>query len=117
MHKGFAAIAIVTLCFGAAAAQAQSVDLDAATVADLNTAFAQGTLTSEKLVQMSLARIDAFDRKGPALRAVITLNPRARALSSLLPEGRQRCFRNLRDDVDVGIDEFGDVVLQHRTEE
>ena len=36
-----------------------------------------GTLTSEKLVQLCLARIDAFDRKGPSLHAVLTLNPKA----------------------------------------
>ncbi len=59
------------------AASAQTFDLDSATVADLNAAFDQGSLTSEKLVQLSLARIDAYDRKGPALRAVITLNPKA----------------------------------------
>ena len=59
------------------AAAAQTPDLDNATVADLNAAFDKGTLTSEKLVQLSLARIDAYDRKGPALRAVITLNPKA----------------------------------------
>lgn len=58
-------------------AGAQALDLDSATVADLNAAFDNGTLTSEKLVRLSLARIDAYDRKGPALRAVITLNPRA----------------------------------------
>jgi len=58
-------------------AAAQALDLDNATVADLNAAFDKGTLTAEKLVQLSLARIDAYDRKGPTLRAVITLNPKA----------------------------------------
>ena len=33
------------------------IDLDAATIADLNAAFAAGTLTSERLTQMYLARI------------------------------------------------------------
>ena len=47
------------------------------TIADVNAAFAKGTLTSERLTQMFLARIDAYDRKGPALRAVITVNPKA----------------------------------------
>lgn len=56
---------------------AQALDLDSATVADLNAAFDKGTLTSERLVQLSIARIDAYDRKGPAIRAVITLNPKA----------------------------------------
>src|SRR5262245_46785139 len=54
-----------------------TIDLDAATIADLNTAFDAGTLTAEKLVQLYLARIQAYDRQGPSLHAVITLNAKA----------------------------------------
>src|SRR6266576_5611851 len=74
------ALALVTALFVLALAPAraaQSLDLDAATVADINAAFDAGTLTSEKLVQLCLARIQAYDRQGPSLRAVITLNPKA----------------------------------------
>jgi amidase len=53
------------------------LDLDVATIADLNTAFTAGTLTSERLVQMYLARIDAYNLRGPNLRAVITVNRKA----------------------------------------
>ena len=56
---------------------ANSVDFDAATIADLNHAFDTGALTAEKLVQLCLARIQAYDRQGPSLRAVLTLNPKA----------------------------------------
>src|SRR5262245_21504410 len=56
---------------------AKSIDLDTATIADLNAAFDAGTLTAEQLVRMCLARIDAYDRQGPKLHAVITLNPKA----------------------------------------
>ena len=56
---------------------AKSVDVDALTIADINQAFDAGALTSEKLVQLCLARIQAYDRQGPSLRAVLTLNPRA----------------------------------------
>jgi amidase len=55
----------------------KTLDLDAATIADLNAAFKTGTLTSEKLVQLCLARIEAYDRKGPMLRGMITVNPKA----------------------------------------
>src|SRR5689334_2492250 len=58
-------------------ASAKTIDLDAATVADINAAFDAGTLTAEKLVQICLARIQAFDKQGPSLHAVITLNPKA----------------------------------------
>jgi amidase len=56
---------------------ARTIDLDAATIADINAAFNAGTLTSEKLVQLCLARISAYDRQGPSLHAVLTLNPKA----------------------------------------
>jgi amidase len=60
-----------------AAAAPRTVNFDDATVAELNAAFSAGTLTSEKLVQLCLARIDAFDKKGPGLNAVMALNPKA----------------------------------------
>src|SRR5213594_2985026 len=53
------------------------IDLDSATIADFNAAFDAGTLTAEKLTQICLARIEAYDRQGPRLRAVITVNPKA----------------------------------------
>ena len=55
----------------------RAIDLDSATIADLNAAFSAGTLTAERLVQMCLARIQAYDRQGPTLRAVIMVNPKA----------------------------------------
>ncbi len=58
-------------------ALARTIDFDAATIADINAAFDAGTLTSESLTRMCLARIAAFDRQGPSLHAVITLNPQA----------------------------------------
>jgi len=67
---------IIGLLASAPAAQ-KTIDLDVATIADISSALSKGTLTSERLTQMFLARIEAFDRKGPALRAVITVNPKA----------------------------------------
>jgi amidase len=54
-----------------------TVDLDSATIADLNAAFEDGTLNAERLVEMCLARIQSYDRQGPALRALIAINPKA----------------------------------------
>jgi amidase len=56
---------------------AKTLDVDALTIADIGRAFDSGALTSEKLVQLCLARIQAYDRQGPSLRAVLTLNPKA----------------------------------------
>src|SRR5947208_3461548 len=65
------------LALALAPALARSIDLDSATIADLDAAFDAGSLTAEKLVQMCLARIAAYDRKGPSLHAVMALNPKA----------------------------------------
>ena len=69
-----AALLSLTMTQGFAA---KAVEYDQATIADLSAAMTAGTLTSEKLVQLCLARIDAFDRKGPSLHAVMALNPHA----------------------------------------
>ncbi|MEZ5288204.1 MAG: amidase family protein [Vicinamibacterales bacterium] len=69
---------VVAILATAAPALAQTtVDLDAATIQQLAAAMDAGTLTSERLVQLSLARIEAYDDKGPKLNAVLTLNPKA----------------------------------------
>jgi amidase len=56
---------------------AKTIDLDQATIADLNAAFRAGTLTAEVLVQLCLARIRSYDREGPSLHAVMVINPKA----------------------------------------
>lgn len=70
----------------AAPAGAQAIPLSEATVADVNAAFDSGALTAERLVEMYLARIEAYDRQGPALNTVLWLNDealdRARALDA-----------------------------------
>jgi amidase len=52
-------------------------DLQTATVADINAAIDAGALSSEKLVRLYLNRIEAYDKKGPKINSVITLNPKA----------------------------------------
>ena len=78
----------------AAPVSAKQVEFDQATIADLNAAFAAGTLTAEKLVELCLARIKAFDREGPKLHAVMALNPKAleeaRALDAERKAGKVR---------------------------
>ena len=77
-----------------AAAQAAELNIETATVADLGAAFARGTLTSERLVKAYLERIDAYDKRGPTINAVLTLNPKAlaqaRALDAERKTGRVR---------------------------
>ncbi|HEY0943708.1 MAG TPA: amidase family protein, partial [Opitutaceae bacterium] len=59
------------------AAHAATFDLSTATIADINAAFDAGALTSEKLTQLYLARIAAYDQQGPTIKAFLYLNPNA----------------------------------------
>ena len=70
--------ALILSCAGfATPPPATHFDLATASIADVKAAFADGSLTSEKLVRAYLARIDAYDKKGPTINTVITLNPKA----------------------------------------
>src|SRR2546428_5732772 len=47
------------------------------TIDDIHTAMKSENLTAHRLVQAYLDRINAFDKKGPAINCIITLNPQA----------------------------------------
>ena len=51
--------------------------MEESTIAGIHAAFASGTLTCRQLVTAYLARIEAYDDDGPALNAVLTVNPSA----------------------------------------
>lgn len=63
--------------FLASNALADTFELTIATIMDINKAFDSGALNSEQLVELSLARIAAYDEAGPKLNAVMLLNPEA----------------------------------------
>lgn len=56
---------------------ATGFDVMEKSIAELNLALEAGTVTSQELVEQYLARIEAYDVRGPALNAIVTLNPRA----------------------------------------
>ena len=47
------------------------------TIAGIHAAYRSGDLTAAELVSRYLARIEAYDRNGPALNSVINVNPKA----------------------------------------
>lgn len=59
-----------------------------ASIADLQAAMTSGHLTTLALAEACLARIEALDRSGPTLRAVLELNPEALALARALDAER-----------------------------
>lgn len=71
------------------ALHAGTLNLETATIADLDAAFAAGKLTSEQLVRSYLKRIDAYDKQGPRINAVITLNPKAMEIAKALDAERK----------------------------
>jgi amidase len=77
------------LSLAGAAVPAAELPLGEATIADFNAAFDAGTLTSEKLVKLYLARIAAYDKQGPAINAVILVNPKALETARALDRERK----------------------------
>lgn len=61
-----------------------------ASVAALQTAMSEGRVTAERLVELYLRRIDAYDRNGPRLNSVLYLNPNARRDARSLDRERSR---------------------------
>ena len=58
-------------------AQTNAFNVVEATIEDIHTGYKSGKLTCHQLVQMYLDRIEAFDKKGPNINALITINAEA----------------------------------------
>src|SRR5262245_20897053 len=80
----------ITLAGGAAAAisaraghaqgtkdMAESFQIVEATIDDIHAAYKAGALTVRRLVQTYLDRINAYDKSGPNINSILTLNPGA----------------------------------------
>jgi len=88
-NKHASILAAGALLFAASLPAQAALDLSTASIAELEAAMAAGTLTSEKLVTLYLARIETYDAKGPALNSVITLNKRALEEARALDQERK----------------------------
>lgn len=64
-------------------------ELDETTISELRAGLAEGKFTAVSLVKKYLARIKAVDCSGPALHAVIELNPDALAIAAALDKERK----------------------------
>src|SRR6187399_2570770 len=82
MRRILAAFSLVSLALGVPPlaflhAQAPAFQVEEATIAQVHVAMKAGRLTCRALVGAYLARIDAFDKKGPAINAIVVTNPNA----------------------------------------
>jgi Asp-tRNA(Asn)/Glu-tRNA(Gln) amidotransferase A subunit family amidase len=71
-----AAVLAVALCLPGRL-QAQNFEVVETTIASVHAALKSGRLTCRALVQGYLERIAAYDKTGPSLNAIQTINPRA----------------------------------------
>lgn len=72
--------AVALLCGPCGAAEIKKQDsfqIMETTIDQLHAAFKSGKLTVHQAVQQYLDRIEAYDKKGPTLNSIITLNPKA----------------------------------------
>ncbi|MCX6549874.1 MAG: amidase family protein, partial [Acidobacteria bacterium] len=60
--------------------------VDEATITSIHAAMKAGTLTCRALVQEYLRRIEAYDKNGPAINAIVVVNPDALAQADLLDQ-------------------------------
>jgi Asp-tRNA(Asn)/Glu-tRNA(Gln) amidotransferase A subunit family amidase len=68
-------------------------DVVEATVAEVHAAMEAGRLTARWLVQAYLARVEAYDDRGPALNAILRVNPGALARADSLDAAFRRTGR------------------------
>ncbi len=113
VHGWMAALLLFFVSVVSAHAQtpAEPSGIGWATIEDLNAAFDSGELTAERLIEMSLARIEAYDQAGPELHAMLWLNENALERAWELDEERRRSGPRsllhgipvvLKDNVDTG---------------
>ena len=98
-------------CADANAAAVPKFELDEVTLDDLARGMASGRWTAKKLTEAYLERIEALDRRGPALRAVIEVNPDA--LSIAEPLDRERAAGKVRGPLH-GVPVAGEGQPRHR---
>jgi amidase len=92
MKAGVFAAVVAAVVLGSTSALAQAVptNLNEATLQQLQAMMAAGHLTSVKLTQYYLDRINALDQNGPGVNAVMELNPDALSIAQSLDEERAR---------------------------
>lgn len=70
-------LALLSFWPGETITQTEPFHLLEATLGDIHNAYKSGRLTARQLVQLYLNRIEAYDKKGPSINAIITVNPAA----------------------------------------
>ena len=78
------AAALLVLVAASSLGAQRAFAVEEATIAQVHAAMRARTLTCRALVQAYLERIEAYDKRGPALNAIVVVNPRALAVADSL---------------------------------
>ncbi len=84
MRRPILALFLAAAAVLGVAAEAPPFRVEEATIAGIHAAMKDGRLTCRQLVDAYLARISAYDRNGPALNAIVLVNPAARQEAAAL---------------------------------
>ncbi|HEY2065186.1 MAG TPA: amidase family protein [Gemmatimonadaceae bacterium] len=87
--SSLALVLLISLAAPASAQQSPTAnrlpfDVTETTISDIHAAMRAGTLTCRELVSAYLRRIAAYDKSGPAINAIIVVNPNALAVADSL---------------------------------
>lgn len=72
-----------------AAAEVKPFELDEITITELQDGMNSGKFSARSLVEKYTARVNEIDKQGPAVNAVIELNPEAEAIADALDQERK----------------------------
>ena len=90
-HRALAGALLLAVAVSPAAArQEPAFSVDETTIASVHEALQTGRLTCRGLVERYLARIAAYDKSGPAINALVVVNPRALAVADSLDRELRR---------------------------
>src|SRR5262249_37068448 len=83
MHR-LIRVALLALALPLGAQAPRTFRVQEASIAEIHAAMRAGSLTCRALVEAYLHRIDALDKRGPAINAIVTVNPDAVATAKEL---------------------------------
>ena len=75
---------LFTACQGGDEPRVTGFEIEEATIAEIHRAMEAGQLTAQGLVEAYIARIEAYDKEGASLNAIIVVNPNARTRAAEL---------------------------------
>ncbi|HTI90419.1 MAG TPA: amidase [Puia sp.] len=88
-NGSLASLSLSALAFTQPESRDSDFPLTEVTIDELQQKMSSGELTSKSLTKLYLKRIEAIDKKGPSLNAVIELNPDALAIAESLDAERK----------------------------